>query len=115
MNYEQIRRTVATKRSMKQIETSLHSKLNNVRIDEISDEQVMGRSGSKLLYRLFGAYVWPGSRNFPMRFTISHDEGDDSRRIVAIDTDMGPYLVSLPRAKELYQETADTLIAAVAQ
>jgi hypothetical protein len=52
-----------------------------------------------------------------MRFTISHDEGDDSRRIVAIDTDMGPYLVSLPRAKELYQETetADTLIAAVAQ
>ena len=77
---------------MKQIETSLHSKLNNVRIDEISDEQVMGRSGSKLLYRLFGAYVWPGSRNFPMR-----------------------YLVSLPRAKELYQETADTLIAAVAQ
>ena len=101
---------------MKQIETSLHSKLDNVRIDEIRDEQVMGRSGgSKLLYRLFGAYVWPGSRNFPMRFTISHDECDDSRRIVAIDTDMGPYLVSLPRAKELYQETADTLIAAVAQ
>jgi hypothetical protein len=38
MNYEQIRRTVATKRSMKQIETSLPSKLNNVRIDEISDK-----------------------------------------------------------------------------
>jgi hypothetical protein len=60
MHYEQIRRAVATKRSMKQIETSLHSKLNNVRIDEISDEQLMGRSGSKLLYRLFGVYVWPG-------------------------------------------------------
>lgn len=115
MTYEQIRRTVPTQRSMSQLESSVRSTLNNVRIDEISEEQLAGSSGSKLLYRLFGAYVWPGSRNFPMRFTISNDGGDASQKVVTVDADTGPYLVSVPRSKALFEETASALIAAVDQ
>lgn len=113
MEYHQIERTVATRRSIQQIEASLSSALNNVRIDERGRDRLVGRSGSRILYRLFGAYVWPGSTHFPIRFVITKHAGEAPQTAITVDTDMGPYLLSVPRAKKLYEDTADRLIAAV--
>jgi hypothetical protein len=115
MNHERIQRTVSTRNSMQQIETSLRSTLNNVRVDEISAAPLSGTCGNKLVYRLFGAYVWPGTKNFPMRFTVSRTAGDAAQKTVTVDPDTGEYLVSMPRSQELFNETADALIAAVAR
>jgi hypothetical protein len=115
MHYEQVRRTVPTQKTPQEIKDGLRSSMPNVRIDDLSGKQLTGRSGSKLLYRLFGAYVWPGSVNFPMRFTVSADESDGARKVVTVDSDMGPYVVSVPRSEKLYRESADKLIAAVSR
>jgi hypothetical protein len=113
MNYEQIQRTVPTRASMNELAALLPSKLSGVRIDDVTDRGVTGRSGSKLLYRLFGAYVWPGTKNFPFRFAIAIDEADPSRAHVTVDSDLGPYVVSVPRSRQLFVETADALIDVV--
>lgn len=115
MHYDQIRRTVPTQKTPEEIKAALNSSMPNVRIDDLTGMRLTGRSGSKLLYRLFGAYVWPGSVNFPMRFTVSVDEDDVSRKVVTVDSDMGPYVVSVPRSEKLYRESADKLIAAVSR
>ena len=113
MEYQQIERSVPTRGSMQQIESALESALNNVRIDHRGQDRLAGRSGSRILYRLFGAYVWPGTTHFPIRFDITKHAGDASRTVITVNTDMGPYLLSVPRAKKLYEDTADQLIAAV--
>jgi hypothetical protein len=110
MNYEQIQRTVPARGSLSELAARLPSKLSGVRIDDVADRELTGRSGSKLLYRLFGAYVWPGTKNFPLRFAIAIDAADPSRARVTVDSDMGPYAVSVPRSRQLYVETADALI-----
>jgi hypothetical protein len=115
MHYEQVRRTVPTQKSPQEIKAALRSSMPNVRIDDLTAEQLTGRSGSKLLYRLFGAYVWPGSVNFPTRFTILVDKTDASRKVVTVDSDMGPYVVSVPRSENVYRESADKVIAAVSR
>ncbi|GAA1896173.1 hypothetical protein [Actinomadura bangladeshensis] len=75
---------------------------------------VHARTGSRLAFRLWGAYLAPGRRRFPVRTTVSVASSPSGPAVtMSVAGDEGWYAVRLPIVDRLLAEAATTLHTAL--
>lgn len=78
------------------------------------DWTVHARTGSRLAFRLWGAYLAPGRRQFPLRTTISIASSPPGPVVtMSVASDEGWYAVKLPIVDRLFTEAATALQTAL--
>ncbi|RAY15621.1 hypothetical protein DPM19_07450 [Actinomadura craniellae] len=78
------------------------------------DGSVQARFGSRLAFRLFGAYLAPGRDRFPMRLTVSVGELATGTVVAArLSSDEGFYLARIPAMTRLFERNSADLFAAL--
>ncbi len=89
---------------MKVIELDLRG-----RVVDHTAERVNAKLGSPMWYRLLGAYMAVGRRQYPLALTLkASPQGDGRWRIDARIEDMaGHYVVRVPRHEQAFRERTD--------
>ncbi|MGU3432581.1 hypothetical protein ACNHUS_06140 [Actinomycetes bacterium M1A6_2h] len=76
-------------------------------------DTVVATRGNRFVYRMFGAFTAVGRRNFPARVTIRRVRGNPSKRQVKVESDTGFYLFTVARPRDVIDDLARSVAAAV--
>lgn len=87
----------------------------NMSVISSDGDTVVATRGSRLMYRIFGAYLSPGRKNFPARITVGPVAGNPNKRHVDVDPDTGYGLkvYTAPRQQQVVDDLAQSVATAV--